>query len=385
MPSIKRINGPKYLTQTITSLIDKTSEYDKSRVVVIVFLADFDYDYNEETVTVLSEKFMPYINMGFIQIVQASKDYYPNLQGLKRNFNDKQDRVTWRAKQVADFAFMFLYSQNISNYYIQIEDDVVCARNFVVHIEEFIKTINKSKNAPWALLEFSELGFIGKLFKSSDLHKLAQYMLTFYDEQPIDWLITYFRFSMAQKKILLRKPTLFQHMGLKSSFDTSKDNKLKDKFFDGGTKRHLGDDPPAKVITKMKHFEKNSPELAYAAGSGIFWAVDLNEGDTLDVVFENSHTLRKVIVETGNQKTPKDLLKSASVLVSPKLLKMDEKGKTVNCAGFIKVGEIQDGRAEIDDLEKQLNGTMTKCLRIRIDKSQEEWVVFDQIAVFIKV
>lgn len=43
----------------------------------------------------------------------------------------------------------------------------------------------------WAVLEFSELGFIGKLFRATDLPKLSKFMMTFYEEQPVDWLIRF--------------------------------------------------------------------------------------------------------------------------------------------------------------------------------------------------
>jgi len=55
-------------------------------------------------------------------------------------------------------------------------------------------------------------------------------MMMFYAEQPVDWLMTSFRLSMGQRQTLLKKPTLFQHFGVKSSFDTSHENNLKDRF-----------------------------------------------------------------------------------------------------------------------------------------------------------
>jgi len=36
--------------------------------------------------------------------------------------------------------------------------------------------------------------------------------------------------SMGQRQELLRKPTLFQHFGVTSSFDTTRDNNLKDRY-----------------------------------------------------------------------------------------------------------------------------------------------------------
>ena len=227
IPSIKRENGIEYLLETVRSLISETSIKDKAETVVVIFLADFDTDYNKEVVKAMTKKFTLHINTGFIQIIQASPDFYPQLDGLKRNFKDKPERVSWRSKQIVDFSFLFLYSQNISEYYMQLEDDVVCAPKFVPKIKAFIKAQRK----PWGVLDFSTLGFIGKLFKSTDLKKLAVFLLTFYDEQPVDWLLPLFRSAMAQKRTIILRPTLFQHIGRISSFDTSKPNELKDEYF----------------------------------------------------------------------------------------------------------------------------------------------------------
>jgi len=54
-------------------------------------------------------------------------------------------------------------------------------------------------------------------------------MQMFYAEQPVDWLMVSFRMSMGQRQPMLIKPTLFQHFGVKSSFDTTRDNNLKDR------------------------------------------------------------------------------------------------------------------------------------------------------------
>ena len=38
------------------------------------------------------------------------------------------------------------------------------------------------------VLEFSELGFIGKLFKSEDLRQFITHALLFFEDKPIDWI-----------------------------------------------------------------------------------------------------------------------------------------------------------------------------------------------------
>ena len=38
------------------------------------------------------------------------------------------------------------------------------------------------------ILEFSDLGFIGKLFKSEDLRLFITHALLFFEDKPIDWI-----------------------------------------------------------------------------------------------------------------------------------------------------------------------------------------------------
>jgi len=229
VPSIRRVNGPAYLLETLASLKEHTTASEKSEVSVVVFLAEADAEYNNETITAILKQHSDDIESGFITIIQVSSSYYPQLSNLKRNFGDAPDRVQWRAKQVADYSLLFMYSINISEYYIQLEDDVHSAIGFVKSIRRYVSEQNRN-HPQWAVLEFSVLGFIGKLFRSSDLERLAEFMMLFYVEQPIDWLFEYFKLAMIQNKTFLRKPTVFQHFGTKSSFDSSKDNPLKDRL-----------------------------------------------------------------------------------------------------------------------------------------------------------
>lgn len=40
------------------------------------------------------------------------------------------------------------------------------------------------RKKPWIVIEFSELGFIGKLFNSENLIMFAQYLVMFYRDKP---------------------------------------------------------------------------------------------------------------------------------------------------------------------------------------------------------
>ena len=164
IPTINRKKAEfTYLKGTIQSIVGQTSDSEKDNVVVLIFLADFDETLKMPIIKHIQQHYQKYLDSGFIQIMQASQEAYPPLEGLKRNYNDAETRVKWRSKQVVDFAFMFYHGRTISDYYIQIEDDVICAPNFVQHIKEFIH----SQTKPWVNLEFSSLGFIGMFLQNN--------------------------------------------------------------------------------------------------------------------------------------------------------------------------------------------------------------------------
>ena len=43
----------------------------------------------------------------------------------------------------------------------------------------------------WFVIEFSQLGFIGKMFKGRSLPTLIQFFLMFYNDKPGDWLLSH--------------------------------------------------------------------------------------------------------------------------------------------------------------------------------------------------
>lgn len=125
-----------------------------------------------------------------------------------------------------------------SHLYIQLEDDLItwpgnqkfkyCFRikflGYVSHILNFV-----ALKSNFFSCEFSQLGFIGKLFKISDLHLLTDSIFMFFKEKPVDWILSDLLNSLfcspeksCTKQInnvhrFIRKPALFQHVGKHSS------------------------------------------------------------------------------------------------------------------------------------------------------------------------
>ena len=67
------------------------------------------------------------------------------------------------------------------------EDDVITTRGF---ISEIIKYSNDGTDlkAKWFMIEFSDLGFIGKFFHNRDLPLFISMFTTFALYQPVDYL-----------------------------------------------------------------------------------------------------------------------------------------------------------------------------------------------------
>ena len=102
-----------------------------------------------------------------------------------------------------------------------------------------------SQTVPWLVIEFSELGFIGKLFKTTDLPLVAQFFTMFFQDKPCDWLL----YDIIDTKVCRydkggerncpgfhalwqqHKPSLFQHIGRYSSLKGKRQG-LMDTHFD---------------------------------------------------------------------------------------------------------------------------------------------------------
>lgn len=223
------------------------------------------------------------------------------------------------------------------------------------------------------MLEFSALGYIGKLYKSVDLPLLARFLFLFYQEMPCDWLMTHFRNLLAQKESILLKPSLFQHMGTFSSFQGTY-NKLKDKDFEEG----FYTNPPADVYSDMSTYQKHFPKLAWDAGEGFFWGRSPEKGNYFTVVFSEPTVVTGIYVETGSG--GKDLLDSAQVKIGHSVI-VTEKEKT--CEEFQSVGELKDGRFEIQGLEKAYS-SVSSCLRIEVTAGQKDWVIITKVRITTK-
>lgn len=311
-----------------------------------------------------------------IQVIQARAGFYPSLANLQHTYNDPEEKRKWRSKQNADYAFMFYYSRELSMYYMQLEDDVYTIPGYIGSIRKHI--IEASDG--WVCLEFSELGFIGKVFHSQDLAKLAKMTLLFYEEQPVDFIYLYFNILMLQFERRIIRPTLFQHIGVQSSLP-GKIQPLRDKYFDVMTKQFYGDNPPAKIFTTIEIMSDFPPSLAYDLDEGYFWThAAPKDKDTVTIVFNTPQHIDSVIIDTGSKEHPTDRLENGKLEAS---LSLVEKTDThAVCTNDILIGNFQNGMLKVTDLGAKLGPFTVQCLRITVVGDHAFWLIVREIAVF---
>ncbi|XP_012974320.1 alpha-1,3-mannosyl-glycoprotein 4-beta-N-acetylglucosaminyltransferase-like protein MGAT4D isoform X1 [Mesocricetus auratus] len=214
-----------YLKQMLTSILSRMTPEEEKDSVVIVSVADTD-DYLNYVVDMVKTKFKRQVQSGSLEVISIPTFFYPSILLGKKTTEDSD---SWKMKQVLDFCILMLYAQPKATYYLQLEDDIIAKQMYFTKMKDFVNSL-PSKN--WLFIEFSELGFIGKLFQSKDLHDFVHFFLMFYKVKPIDILLNdiflvkmcnlgeHIRHCMHRKKEVRvqYRPSLFQHVGIQSSF-----------------------------------------------------------------------------------------------------------------------------------------------------------------------
>ncbi|XP_054546214.1 alpha-1,3-mannosyl-glycoprotein 4-beta-N-acetylglucosaminyltransferase-like protein MGAT4D isoform X3 [Talpa occidentalis] len=278
IPTVNR-GDRGYLKQTLTSLISRMTLSEQKDSVVIVSIADSNEDYFKSVVDMITKKFKQQLQSGSLEVISIPALFYPSTLHAMPSTEDshKLERFSdsrwqtcnegkkeslgykplpwlpaslsclliilgrWRSKQVLDFCFLMLYAQPKAMYYLQLEDDIIAKKMYLTKITDFVHNISSNN---WLYIEFSVLGFIGKLFKSEDLIDFVRFFLMFYKDKPIDLLLgdifqvkmcnpgeTPEKCSERNKQIRIRyQPSLFQHVGIQSSLP-GKEQYLKDIYY----------------------------------------------------------------------------------------------------------------------------------------------------------
>uniref|UniRef100_G1QNF5 Alpha-1,3-mannosyl-glycoprotein 4-beta-N-acetylglucosaminyltransferase A n=1 Tax=Nomascus leucogenys TaxID=61853 RepID=G1QNF5_NOMLE len=359
IPTVKR-EVKSYLIETLHSLIDNLYPEEKLDCVIVVFIGETDIDYVHGVVANLEKEFSKEISSGLVEVISPPESYYPDLTNLKETFGDSKERVRWRTKQNLDYCFLMMYAQEKGIYYIQLEDDIIVKQNYFNTIKNFALQLSSEE---WMILEFSQLGFIGKMFQAPDLTLIVEFIFMFYKEKPIDWLLDHILWVKvcnpekdAKANLRIRfRPSLFQHVGLHSSL-SGKIQKLTELVF--GHAMTTG-----------------CPSEQYYVGVIIFW-------EEPDLCFYFHVCIFSYLFHSGNQEHPGDILLNTTVEVLPfksEGLEISKETKDKRLEdGYFRIGKFENGVAE-GMVDPRLNPI--SAFRLSVIQNSAVWAILNEIHI----
>ncbi|XP_074085365.1 alpha-1,3-mannosyl-glycoprotein 4-beta-N-acetylglucosaminyltransferase-like protein MGAT4D isoform X2 [Macrotis lagotis] len=322
IPTIKR-EKQNYLLQTLDSLFQMSkSEED---FLVVVFVAEVDEAYVNDIAKMVKDRFPQEVNSGILEVISPPVFYYPSFIDIKLTFGDSESRVRWRSKQNLDYSFLMLYAHTKGTFYLQLEDDIIAKEGYLMEMKNFALT----QTTDWIVLEFSKLGFIGKLFKTEDLPLIVQFLIMFYKDKPVDWLLDHLFYvkicnperdhvhceKQKQKLRIQYKPSLFQHVGVYSSLPGKMQYLLDTEFLkQNGNK--FAPNPPANLVTTLKAYKEYYLENAYLR-KGFFWAISPKAGDYILIHFHKPLIIKEYLFASGNLQHPGDMLINTILEILP--------------------------------------------------------------------
>uniref|UniRef100_A0A671KM27 Alpha-1,3-mannosyl-glycoprotein 4-beta-N-acetylglucosaminyltransferase A n=1 Tax=Sinocyclocheilus anshuiensis TaxID=1608454 RepID=A0A671KM27_9TELE len=388
IPTVKR-KVKSYLSETLHSLIDKLSAEEKLDCVIIVFVGETDIDYVNSVVAGLEKEFYTELNSGLLEVISPPASYYPDFSNLKETFGDSKERVKWRTKQNLDYSFLMMYAVNKGVYYVQLEDDIVAKPNYFATMKNFALQL---ATEDWMILEFSQLGFIGKMFQAPDLNLIVEFIFMFYKEKPIDWLLDHILWVKVcnpekdakhceRQKSSLRirfRPSLFQHVGLHSSL-AGKIQKLTDKDFLKPLLHKIHVNPPAEVSTSLKVYQGHTLEKTYL-GEDFFWAITPMAGDYVLFKFDRPVYIERFLFRSGNQEHPGDKIENTTVEILPfsdAESKTKEKYKRTEDR-FYKLAQFEKGVAE-GTVDPAFNPVV--AVRLKVQKDSAVWAIISEVCL----
>lgn len=392
IPTIRR-DKTSYLQQTVASLIQGMSVEEQKECLIVVFVAEpNDPEYVQEVGRELSKQFPQHLQSGLLELISPPAEFYPDFNNIKQTYGDTKERVKWRTKQNLDFSFLMMYARIKAVYYVQLEDDVIAKPGYFSIMKTFAE---QQSSSTWVLLEFSTLGFIGKMFKSRDLPMMVEFFLMFYQDKPIDWLLDYFlavkvcnpekdhKHCNRMKGEMRRryKPSLFQHVGTHSSLK-GKVQKLKEKDFGKLMLHRAHVNPRANLKTSLKAYQKFTLHKAYI-GEDVFWATTPAEGDYIQIKLDPPIHVEEILIRTGNPDHKDDVLVNGSLLVLPiessrPVSALQDSTFTVTSSGFLVVASFKNGLAHVQFSE---NMEKISCVKMVVEADNENWMIVSEIHI----
>jgi hypothetical protein len=186
--------GSEYLLNTLSGLFKNINQDAIKNVLVLVIIGETNNTLADQIFRDLNKKFPTQIAEKHLLVFQPKLEYYPILvYPVRDQFDDPVDRQQWRTKQNLDYIYMWLNVLKLKpRYFLQLEDDLQISDNFYEKMVEKVNDQNTKKSVVWKMLEFNNMGFIGKLFGYQTLLELTITTILQFRDKPCDWILDQF-------------------------------------------------------------------------------------------------------------------------------------------------------------------------------------------------
>ena len=373
-----------YISSTLRHLVKYLNVNEAKQCHIVVYCANFEQASNDETAKFIKKEFASEVAAGLIEVVKPDPSFYPKFTNLPLLWKDKPDRVKWRSKQCIDYALLFVYCRTLGHYYLQLEDDISVSKTYFREMKNFIRVRERTK---WSNLQFGASGFIGMLFKSSDLARLALFVKMYYWIFPVDILFRHFNdihlYGNSPKDIY--RPPLFRHLGRESSLkgQTRRIEGASGKVKQRPNTRRYTDatNPSAFISTNIIQFELNGIDGPYRTMNlGYFWGKGVKLNDFIVIEFMKELTLLQVVFETGSEFAKDDFMAEGKLETSG----VSEEGNCNDQDYKILSSTTDSGKIE----SSSVHIPNVKCLKLTItklnldEKGNSKWLLIREIAVW---
>uniref|UniRef100_A0A8C5Y1D7 MGAT4 conserved region domain-containing protein n=1 Tax=Microcebus murinus TaxID=30608 RepID=A0A8C5Y1D7_MICMU len=365
--------GSSHLLDTLQSLFSASSPAERRHSIVLVQLADPDPRWLDEMISNISTLFKSYVQARQLVVITTPLNRYLPLKGLTKHFNDTPAYVVLRSKQNMNYAFLMNFATNHSDYFLTMEDDVKCAPGFVTQIASILSAWERE---PWVTLEFCQLGFTGKLFRTRDLSGFVRFLLLFYQEMPCNNLLSHFRDILRQKKAIRFFPFLFQHMGKYSPFGGRFDMLKGEEFKENDT--GSPSNPAATLYTDLNATDGSVLMNAYSLDESFFYTKEATAGSHLTVLLNIPAVVFRVQVLTGSELKKENQLEEGQVELG-----YDSTNRINDCDDYILLGLLINGILDKHVLSEE-SGKKVKCVRVVVTAPLPSGLIVRHINLWIK-
>eukprot|EP00439_Symbiodinium_sp_Y106_P034450 s2855_g4.t1 len=291
----------------------------------------------------------------WIKAAAVKLSHFVNEKGVLLKFGDSPKRTWWRTKQNLDYTFLMWYASNMSEYYMQLEDDVHPVPSFAAFVRSALERhvcINATRHG---------VGKVLRCFQAEAAKKGPEAV----KKLPAlrSELSTYYLDKSLPRVFLLDE--VFQ-------------NASKPKIDANGVSSSRY--PKATVESTMKTYQHYTPQAAYPPGDPLgFWSADTcSEKDKDDLSCARQKYFRLKLNDAFSANKAQVILRQ---------------GRKDHEADFIRKGELRVSHRsdcsdpsklkDISEPEEVWEGKLESvtCLDIGLRESQTAWVSIREIVL----